>query len=78
MGFGWPILPKEPAGEHEQGGSGAAEKAVNGREGNLPVSKEGGQGDRDRANKIVPHEQKVPLVRWQPFVRPYLVPARPG
>jgi len=48
------------------------------RTSNLPPSKEGGEGDCVRANKLDVYEQKAVSFRRQPFNPPSLVPARPG
>jgi len=45
---------------------------------NLPPSKEGGQGDCGRANKLDAYEQKAVSFRRQPFNPSSLVPASPG
>jgi len=48
------------------------------RTSNLPPSKEGREGDCGRTNKTAPSEQKAPAMMRQPFIKPSLVPARPG
>ena len=45
---------------------------------NLPPSNEGGQGDCGRANQMDACEERMVSLRRQPFIRPCLVPARPG
>jgi len=59
-------------------GPAAAAKPFSFRTSNLPPSKEGGQGDCGRANKMDVYEQKVVSLRLQPFIQPSLVPARQG
>ncbi len=61
----------------DQPGTGSEALWAN-RTSNLPPSKEGGEGDCGRTNKMAPSEQKAPSVRRQPFIQPSLVPARPG
>ena len=48
----------------------AAAKLVSNRKSNLPPSKEGGQGDCDRANREDVQQRKVPSVRRQPLIYP--------
>jgi hypothetical protein len=56
----------------------AAAKPFSFSSSNLPPSKEGGQGDCGRANKMDAYEQKSVSFRRQPFIQTSLVPARPG
>jgi hypothetical protein len=48
------------------------------RTSNLPPSKEGGEGDCGRTNKLDAYQQKLVSSRRQPLSEPCLVPARPG
>ena len=48
------------------------------RTSNLPPSKEGGEGDCGRADKMDAYEQKAVLLRRQPFIQPALAAATPG
>jgi len=59
-------------------GPAAAAKPFSFSSSNLPPSKEGGEGDCGRANKLDAYEQKAVSFRRQPFIPPSLVPARPG
>jgi len=59
-------------------GPAAAAKPFSFRTSNLPPSKEGGQGDCGRANKMDAYEQKAVSFRRQPFIKTSLVPATLG
>ena len=58
-------------------GPAAAAKPFSFSSSNLPPSKEGGEGDCGRANKLDAYEQKAVSFRRQPFIKPSLVPACP-
>ena len=47
------------------------------RTSNLPPSKERGEGDCGRTDKMAPGKQLVSSLKCQPFIRPSLVPAGP-
>ena len=58
--------------------SAAVAKPFTFRTSNLPLSKEGGQGDCGRVNEMDGYEHKAVSLRRQRFIQPSLVPARPG